>query len=563
MRWCQHLSIAALLVIPVAAHPRPTVHLPPLGAVKGNALSEADEFLGIPYGSAERFTPAVARTEPFATSPLEATYFGPACKQVLSSTKTYGAEHGCHVLNIWRPAGTARGAKLPVMMYVPGGENDFGEAEPYNASAMAAHQNAVITSINYRVGPFGFAALREDAKAGDATGNWALTDIQAALRFLRAHVAPFGGDEARLTLFGQSSGAGLALLHAVLPSSKGLFEGVLGQSGSFGAASLSRAAGTTAELAKNLNCSSKGYASTKACLLASSADELVYAQGVVCVTPNQCSADTSWSPTVDGVLLPESPGALLAKGEVNPVSVALGANTNDSYLFISTSGPLPRVEYVAELKAQAYGNASLAARLLALYPPHGGPFADNIDTKGWYSSDRNLCGLRRAAAQLAQARPTRGAVHLYRYNYWFQSNATCTAVANYHAPEYGSMHQDEVSFVFGQPIFMNLGFSNCSAPGWAGYSPTCLGCTFNPKEAAFAKTMGRLWTSFAAGKASEWPAFGASGGQNVLLQPTPLWLPGLPMVMRAEQTLGRAEQCEVWDEVAGWVETVEAKAAAQ
>jgi carboxylesterase type B len=94
----------------------------------------------------------VARTKPFDATPLEATYYGPACKQILSSTSNYGVEFGCHVLNIWRPKGTTADAKLPVMMFVPGGSNDYGEAEPYNASAMAAHQNAIITSINYRVG---------------------------------------------------------------------------------------------------------------------------------------------------------------------------------------------------------------------------------------------------------------------------------------------------------------------------------------------------------------------------------------------------------------------------
>ena len=56
------------------------------------------------------------------------------------------------------------------------------------------------------------------------------------------------------------------------------------------------------------------------------------------------------------------------------------------------------------------------------------------------------------------------------------------------------MHQDEVSFVFGQPIFMNLGFTNCSQPGWPGYDATCRGCTFDVKEAAFARSVGRLWT---------------------------------------------------------------------
>ena len=102
---------------------------------------------------------------------------------------------------------------------MPGGENDFGEAEPYNASQLAADQRAIVASMNYRVGPFGFAALAWDRAKGITTGNHALTDIQAALKFLRAHVGVFGGDPSRLTIFGQSSGGALALLHSVMPSS--------------------------------------------------------------------------------------------------------------------------------------------------------------------------------------------------------------------------------------------------------------------------------------------------------------------------------------------------------
>lgn len=114
-----------LVALSLLARARPVVHTS-LGSVRGNALLAADEFLGLPYGSAKRFEAAEPRATPFEEQPLEATYYGPACKQVLSSTKNYGAEYGCHVLNVWRPAGAAADAKLPVMMYIPGGSNDFG-----------------------------------------------------------------------------------------------------------------------------------------------------------------------------------------------------------------------------------------------------------------------------------------------------------------------------------------------------------------------------------------------------------------------------------------------------
>lgn len=538
-------AVAATEVLAAAAAPEVRTSL---GVIRGNALLEAEEYLGIPYGSAARFTAAKPRTNAFDDQPLIATYYGPACKQTLTANKTYGLEHGCHVLNVWRPAHTAADAKLPVMLYVPGGSNDFGEAEPYNASQMAAHQHAIICSINYRVGPFGFVSFAEDRLLGVTTGNHALTDIQAALRFLRAHIHSFGGDPSRLTLFGQSSGASLCLLHAVIPSSAGLVEGIVSQSGTLGAASFQRSLETTQVLAKALNCTERGYLTAKRCLLDATSDELVFAQGVVCITPNDCSALTSWSPAVDGVLLPDEPAALVARHAVNPIAVALGANTNDSYLFIQNEGPRSRRDYLKDLRAEAGSNTSLADELVALYPPHWG---DNIDRVGWYSSDKMLCGLRRLARSLAAAKPTGGRVHLYRYDYWFQSNKTCTAVSNYHEPELGSMHQDEVSFVFGQPIFMNIGYTNCSAPGWAGFNPTCLGCVFDDKEAQFSRAVGRLWTRFAAtGDArGEWPRFG-EGGRNVLLEPTTPTSGGVQR-MRSEAALGRPRECEAWDAVAG------------
>jgi len=216
----------ALLLGVLAGRPPPVVKTS-LGSVLGNALRGSDEFLGMLYGDAERFGPAKVRSEPYAAQLAQATSFGPACLQTLTSTDNYGVEHGCHVINLWRPAGATAADKLPVLMFVPGGSNDFGEAEPYNASQLASTQRAVIASINYRVGPLGFLFFESEVRRGRGSGNYAQTDVQAALRWLRREVAAFGGDPSRLSIFGQSSAGSLVLLHALMPSSAGLLEGVL------------------------------------------------------------------------------------------------------------------------------------------------------------------------------------------------------------------------------------------------------------------------------------------------------------------------------------------------
>ena len=535
------LAAVLLLAAGASARERPVVSMT-IGAVRGNALGDvADEFLGIPYGDAPRFEPAVVRTAPLEGT-LDGSYFGPACLQVLTNVTTYGVEHGCHVLNVWRPAGAAADAALPVIMFVPGGSNDFGEAEPYNASMLASAQHAVVASINYRVGPFGFLAFEEDV-GERATGNWALTDIQAALVFLRREVGAFGGDPRRLTIFGQSSGASLCNLHAVLPSSRGLLEGIVSESGGLDAGDARSALKNERVVADYLGC---GNATRKACVANAAGDDLVYSQDVRCVTPNDCSAATSWGPVVDGFLLPDAPARLLARSEVNDVALVLGANTNDSYLFIMNEGPVKKRDYVASLREDARGDAKAFRELERLYPATADP-RENSRRMGWKASDSMLCGLRRTAAGFEEA----GAkAYLYRFDYWFQSDETCTAVANWHPPEFGSMHQDEISFVFGQPIKMNLGYTNCSEPG-PTYDKSCLGCAFDATEAAFAKKVGQFWTNFAASgdpnkrggsdALGEWPR--AAEDRNIVLEPT------ADMKMRDEPKVGAAN-CDVWDAIA-------------
>ena len=380
------LAAVLLLAAGASARERPTVSMT-IGAVRGNALGDvADEFLGIPYGDAPRFEPAVVRTAPLEGT-LDGSYFGPACLQVLTNVTTYGVEHGCHVLNVWRPAGAAADAALPVIMFVPGGSNDFGEAEPYNASMLASAQHAVVASINYRVGPFGFLAFEEDV-GERATGNWALTDIQAALVFLRREVGAFGGDPTRLTIFGQSSGASLCNLHAVLPSSGGLLEGIVSESGGLDAGDARSALKNERVVADYLGC---GNATRKACVANASGDDLVYSQDVHCFTPNDCSAATSWGPVVDGFLLPDAPARLLARSEVNDVALVLGANTNDSYLFIMNKGPVKERDYVASLREDARGDAKAFRELERRYPATADP-RENSRRMGWKASDSMLCG---------------------------------------------------------------------------------------------------------------------------------------------------------------------------
>jgi para-nitrobenzyl esterase len=153
---------------------------------------------------------------------------------------TTGSED-CLYLNIWTPA-TAETGPLPVVVFVHGGSNITGyAADPiYDGGALAARANVVVVTLTYRLGIFGFLNLPQlktglDA-AGDS-GNFALLDIIAALRFVNRNIANFGGDPGNVTLMGQSAGAvnicslqvspllvqaAPALVHRMLPISGGI-----------------------------------------------------------------------------------------------------------------------------------------------------------------------------------------------------------------------------------------------------------------------------------------------------------------------------------------------------
>lgn len=183
--------------------------------------------------------------------PLQATRFGAGCIQNprmyspgdsngldasvsahIASGHTPGSED-CLTLNIWRPAGEA--TELPVIVFIHGGSNVSGySGDPlYDGAALARGANAVVVSANYRLGQLGFfrhPALRDPEAdptltADDRSGNYAVLDIIAALRFVQDNIEAFGGDPGNVTLSGQSAGAIniLAVFTAPGGRSAGLF----------------------------------------------------------------------------------------------------------------------------------------------------------------------------------------------------------------------------------------------------------------------------------------------------------------------------------------------------
>ncbi|CAG9857131.1 unnamed protein product [Phyllotreta striolata] len=134
----------------------------------------------------------------------------------------------CLYLNVYTPAGTKLGDKLPVMVYIHGGGFEVGTGNfIYLGPHYWMEHGVVVITLNYRLGPFGFLST------GDTVlpGNYGLKDQLMALKWVRTNVAYFGGDPDKVTIFGQSAGASSVAYLLMTEKSKGLFRAAIAQSG--------------------------------------------------------------------------------------------------------------------------------------------------------------------------------------------------------------------------------------------------------------------------------------------------------------------------------------------
>jgi len=253
-RWRSALLALALLA-PVAAAREPVADITVGKAhVHGLALAGGvTAFLGIPYA-----VPPVGplrwhvSVEAHPAGTIDATRFGAACPQgdatgawyrklavaMGSDSDVIGADppmsEDCLFLNVWTPAAKAgAGRRLPVMVWIHGGSNTsgYGSEADYRGARLAA-RGVVVVTINYRLGPLGFFA--HPAVPDVSAGRQGLSDQITALRWVRDNIAPFGGDPARVTLFGESAGGTdiAALMH--IPVAQGLFARAIIESGYLG-----------------------------------------------------------------------------------------------------------------------------------------------------------------------------------------------------------------------------------------------------------------------------------------------------------------------------------------
>jgi len=358
------------------------------GAVSGTAaeVPGVRVFKGIPFAAAPvgalRFREAQP-PKPW-TGVRDGSKWGDTCIQPSGKTRPIGVNQAtdmpdspamsedCLNLNVWTPA-KAAGAKLPVMVWFYGGAYaEGGGSMPFANGSKLASKGVIVVSLNYRVGPFGFLSSPEldAASPHHASGNQALSDSIAALKWVKANIAAFGGDPNNVTIFGQSAGACITAALTGSPVAKGLFQKAISESGAWAGLTATKMVTREAAEKQTAAAMAKAGVHSLAELQALPADQVAKlgrAQGII----------------VDGWIVPEDESITFAEGRQNKVAVLLGSNGNEGGSFSFgppatlaswQAGAAQRWKDLADMGLKAYPASSDAEAKVAATRP----FTDGI-----------------------------------------------------------------------------------------------------------------------------------------------------------------------------------------
>jgi para-nitrobenzyl esterase len=342
------------------------------GALSGLASRDGQvrSFKGIPYAAPPvgvlRWRPPQQVTAWQGTR--EANRFSPICPQPSPPPGGFyqreffqtaeAQSEDCLYLNVWTamPPGAA---PHPVMVFFHGGGNSrwSGSMLAFDGSHLA-RKGAVVVTLNFRLGAFGFLAHPElDAESPNhVSGNYGLLDQQAALRWVKTNIAAFGGDPERITIFGQSAGGTDVGYAMASPLAKGLFRrAIIESSTMFGTA------GPTPNLASAEEGGKKLVTELGAPSIAALRD--MPAAQVVAHIGRDFAAYAAYglSPVIDGWVLPQDTPEAIATGQYNGVELLLGSTANEGTQLLAPSKP----EALRAMTKQWFGTQ--AEPIAALY----------------------------------------------------------------------------------------------------------------------------------------------------------------------------------------------------
>lgn len=405
------------------------------GLVRGHAEKDhaACAWKGVPYAAPpvgelrwRAPVPPPAREGTFAAD--EVGWACPQKESLTSGGEAKGFSEDCLTLNIWSPR---KSGAFPVMVWFHGGgfRQGSGTYEMYNGARLAAERDVVLVSINYRLGELGFLALPELAAEDPhgSTGNYGLLDQIQALRWVQENIAGFGGDPAKVTIFGQSAGGISVCALLCSPPARGLFQRAINMSGPCDMLHTKDAGHKYGrELLKQTGC--EGPAALE-CLRKKPVSAFLGSGGNLML-----EGGPAFTPHLDGYVIPDWPLKEIRDGQSVKVPLMLGSTKDELRLYTMMFpglGMWPR------------GLVNAATRLLA------GPNAGEMLALYSYSEFRRPVDLLIAvmtdavfasrAYDLAEAWSKDNPVYFYRFD-WHQ-----TRFPN----KMGAFHGLDIPLVFG------------------------------------------------------------------------------------------------------------------
>ena len=325
------------------------------GMVRGRAVDGGWLFAGVPFAAAPvgplRFAPPapVEQWDGMRTC----TEPGPWCPQEISEVPPHWAafasvsgpvDEDCLYLDVLTPG--IDGDPRPTMVWIHGGgfRGGSGAAHPVlNGSFLA--DGIVLVTLNYRLGPLGFLYLDDDFPGAAETGNLAMLDQLAGLRWVRENIAAFGGDPDNVTVFGESAGGTSVAMLLAMPSATGMFHGTIAQSAAYVSVSPTQARAATREILRQVDVGPGDWAALRAV----PSGRLVAAANTLAHLPGP--DDVGLAPVVGTGLIHDFPSRSREQRTTVPVIVG---TTRDEWLGVwgvAPPGALPPPNLSAPFRA--------------------------------------------------------------------------------------------------------------------------------------------------------------------------------------------------------------------
>ncbi|MGV3571972.1 MAG: carboxylesterase/lipase family protein [Ramlibacter sp.] len=424
------------------------------GHLRGRRRGDGAGFLGIPFAAPPvgplRWRPPQA-LQPWG-GVRDALAFAPDVPQPpLPFSRAPGQDEDSLYLNVWTPA-VRPAAPLPVLVWIYGGGFMGGSgADPCYDGQRLAEEGAVVVTVNYRCGLFGFLAhpALSSESADGVSGNYGLLDQLAALRWVRDNIAAFGGDPGCVTAFGFSAGSASIALLLTSPLAEGLFHRAILQSPGAGRplATLAQAEQAGLALGDDL-----------AALRALPTREVLARTGLLAPKVRALTRPRVLRPIHDGWLLPHDERAALRAGRLHRMPLLVGSNVDEGTLLTQAW----QVATLDACRAQVEGNfGSLAAEAASLYPAASDAQARDA-VAAMFADTQFQYGTRLLARAMAPLEPR-------TWKYLFTRRRPGAADGPHHGAEVGH-------------VFGNLG---------------CDGQPFDEVDEQLSRTMRRAWVAFA------------------------------------------------------------------